>query len=364
MAKHVRVGVVSTSWWADMMHLPALKSHPQAEVIAICGRHRDRAEEMAQKYAIPHVFTDYHELITKSGIDALIVAPPADLHYPMTMAALDAGLHVICEKPVALRAHQAQEMYDKATAAGVKHMTYFTWRWLPYFQYLHQLIQEGYLGRVYHGHFRYFGGFRRRQDQDGWGLDPQRSLGVLGALGSHMIDLARWCLGDVAKVNAHLGTFVTHSGPDGTPRDVTNDSALVTLEFQNGSHAVIHSSGVAHIGDRMREQYVRLDGEAGTVEVEANIPEGYVIRGARSDEGELTPLPIPQTVLQGIDPHSPFFDQYTQIFTQQSVGCRLFIDAIVHDHAVVPSLYDGLKAQEIMEAAIHANQQARWIDVQ
>ena len=90
-----------------MMHLPALKSHPQAELVAICGRNRDRAEEMAQKYAIPQVFTGYNELINESDVDALIVAPPADLHYPMTMAALDAGLHVICEKPVALRAHPA-----------------------------------------------------------------------------------------------------------------------------------------------------------------------------------------------------------------------------------------------------------------
>ena len=92
MSQHVRVGVVSTSWWADMMHLPALKSHPQAELIAICGRNQERATEMAQKYGIPQVFADYNELIRKGGLDALVVATPDDLHYPVTIAALEAGL--------------------------------------------------------------------------------------------------------------------------------------------------------------------------------------------------------------------------------------------------------------------------------
>lgn len=112
------------------MYLPALKSHPQAELTAICGRNRARAEEMAQKYEIPQVFTDYQAMIEQAGLEALIVAIPDDLHYPVTMAALDAGLHVLCEKPLAFTLRQAREMYERAAAAKVKHMTYFR-RWWP-----------------------------------------------------------------------------------------------------------------------------------------------------------------------------------------------------------------------------------------
>jgi predicted dehydrogenase len=98
MAEKVRVGVVGTSWFADGFHLPNLASHPRAKITAICGRTRERAEALATKYTIPHVFTDYHAMIASGTLDALVVVTPDALHYPITMAALDAGLHVLCEK--------------------------------------------------------------------------------------------------------------------------------------------------------------------------------------------------------------------------------------------------------------------------
>ncbi|HRW09960.1 MAG TPA: Gfo/Idh/MocA family oxidoreductase, partial [Caldilineaceae bacterium] len=101
MTESVRVGVIGTSWYADMMHLPTLQSHSQAEIAAICGRNREPAEVLAKKYAIPAIYSDYREMIEQGNLDAVVVATPDDLHYPMVMAALDAGLHVICEKPLA-----------------------------------------------------------------------------------------------------------------------------------------------------------------------------------------------------------------------------------------------------------------------
>ena len=114
MSEKVRVGIVGTSWWADAFHLPTLKSHPQAELAAICGRQRERAEEMARKYEVARVFTDYREMIEAGDLDALVVSTPDDSHHAITMAALDAGLHVLCEKPLALNAAHAREMYAKA----------------------------------------------------------------------------------------------------------------------------------------------------------------------------------------------------------------------------------------------------------
>jgi predicted dehydrogenase len=114
MAERVRIGVVGTSGWADFGHLPGLKAHPGAELAAICGRDRARAEEIAEKYGIPHVFTDYRELIAQGGLDALVVLTPDDLHHPVVMDALAARLHVLCEKPLALTAGQAREMHTAA----------------------------------------------------------------------------------------------------------------------------------------------------------------------------------------------------------------------------------------------------------
>lgn len=207
MTEHIQVGIVGTSWWADQMYLPSLKSHPRAQVAAICGRNRDRAEEMAQKYDIPGVFTDYREMIEQGNLHALVVSTPDDLHYPVTMRALDAGLHVLCEKPLALTSGQAREMYEKAEAVGVKHMVLFTNRWFPFIQYLHSLIDDGYIGRPFHCQFQALGG-GGRASQYQWRFDQQRANGILGDLGSHVIDLARWCVGDIARVNAHLHTFI------------------------------------------------------------------------------------------------------------------------------------------------------------
>jgi predicted dehydrogenase len=100
MTERVRVGVIGTSWFADGCHLPALKCYPRAELAAICGRNTDRADAMAKKYGIPLAFTDYREMIDKGNLNAVVVVTPDDLHYPMTMDALDAGLHVLCQKPL------------------------------------------------------------------------------------------------------------------------------------------------------------------------------------------------------------------------------------------------------------------------
>ena len=199
MKERVRVGVVGTSWFADIMHLPNLKSHPQAEIVAICGRNRSRADEIAEKYAIPYVFTDYREMVETDGVDAVVIVTPDDMHFPITTAALNAGCHVLCEKPLALTLEQAKAMYDTAQANGVKHMTFFTYRWLPQYRYLKELIDDGYIGRCYHLNIQYMAGYGRNTSHD-WKFDERRSIGVLGGLGSHMIDLARWLVGDISKV--------------------------------------------------------------------------------------------------------------------------------------------------------------------
>ena len=127
MADRVRVGVVGTSWFAETLHLASLASHPEAELTAICGRNRERAESVAADHSIPYVYTDYRQMITSDVLDAVVVVTPDALHYPITMAALEAGLHVMCEKAIALNADQARQMYEAADASGLVNMVGYTW---------------------------------------------------------------------------------------------------------------------------------------------------------------------------------------------------------------------------------------------
>ena len=363
MSEHVRIGVVGTSWWADFLHLPSLKSHPRAEIAAICGRNRDRAGEMASKYDIPRIFADYREMIARANLDALVIVTPPDLHYPMTIAALDAGLHVLCEKPMALNAGQAGEMVEKAETAGVVHMIFFTYRWMPYYRYLKQLVQDGYVGRCFHCHIRYLGGGGRR-GQYRWRYDRSRTNGMLGDLGSHMIDLARWLVGDIARVSAHLGVYVDRPRPDSQPYDPANDSAALILEFENGAQGILQVSAVAHTADRNQEQHVVLHGEGGTLEVDVALmgtEAGAVLRGARHDGDRFETLPVPDDLWGDVDRSDFLSSLFPGLFLKQSIGDRLFIDAILEGRQVSPSFTDGMKAQEVMEAAIESHHNGTWV---
>jgi predicted dehydrogenase len=339
-----------------MHHLPTLKRHPGAALTAICGRNRDRAEAMAKKYAIPQVFTDYRSMLEDGNLHAVVVVTPDEHHYPITMQALAANLHVLCEKPLALTAEQARSMYEKAEAGGRKHMVLFTYRWLPHYRYVRQLIDAGYIGRCFHCQIRYVAGYGRAA-QYRWRFDRQRSTGSLGDLGSHMIDLARWYVGDVAKVSAHLATFVERPSADGAILDPANDAALLAVEFTNGAHGTIQVSAVAHVGDREQEQHVVLHGESGTLEIVYN-ELGAEIRGARHDEAHLGILPVPDELWGDTDRSN-----LSALMFEDSISTRQFIDAIAEDRIVAPTFYDGWKAQEVIDAALVSHQNGCWVSL-
>ncbi|MEM7110821.1 MAG: Gfo/Idh/MocA family oxidoreductase [Chloroflexota bacterium] len=360
MLNNVRVGIIGTSWWTEVMFLPSLNSHPNAEIVAICGRNRARGELLAQQYGIAEVYSDYQAMIQQAPLDAVVVASPDDLHFPMTMAALEAGLHVLCEKPLALTVAHAQQMSNKAEAAGVKHMVLFTWRWQPHFRYMKQLVDEGFIGRCYHANLRFLGGFGL-QSEYAWRYDGQRSNGVVSDLGAHMIDFAHWLIGDITKVSAQLSTLVAHQSGNDQPLVPTNDAANLILEFGNQAQGLVQLSTVAHQGNRLMEIAVELYGENGRLEAKQFLegPEaGAELRGARRDEETIRHLEIPPIFLENID-EADLFAPYTK----QSAGPRFFIDAILEDRQPTPTFAAGLKVQKVIDAALRAHEQGCWVHV-
>jgi predicted dehydrogenase len=352
MAEQVRVGVVGTNNWNDLVHLPSLRTHPGAALAAICGRNRDKGAALAKKYDIPQVFTDYREMIEKGGLDAVVISSPDDLHYPMTMEALDAGLHVLCEKPIALNAQHAWQMYEKAEAAGVKHMVFFTWHWLPHFRYIKRLIDEGYIGRCYHIQFNWIRGSARKGTPDDWHFDRKRSNGILGDLGSHLAHLANWYVGDISAVSSQLGTLIPK---DSEKAGRVNDSAMLTIEFANGAQGMIHMSNAAHVAERGQEQRLTFHGEGGTLESEfyyrwPDAPKPQ-LRGARHDEDHFQSLIVPDDLWGDADRS---IHLQMGVFNSQSVGGRMFIDAILQNKPIHPDFLDGWKAQRVTDAAFES----------
>jgi predicted dehydrogenase len=359
MPETVNVGVVGTSWFADLMHLPCLKSAPGAQLVAICGRGRERAEAMARKYEIPQVFTDYRDMIERAGLQALVVVTPDDLHYPVTMAALNAGLHVFCEKPLAMSVEQAHEMHQRAAAMGVKHLVNFTYRWVPLHRYLRDRVAEGYLGRLYQIDARVLAGYGRGTGYS-WRFDGRHGLGILGDLGSHLIDLVQWIAGDITAVSSCMRAFVAHGSGDSEPSVPTNDAVAMAVELADGAVGTLEVSAVAHIPEAANAQYLAFYGEAGTLEARFSLS-GADLRGLRVGENEWTPMPVPAHYLEGGDPNGPVMEVLRQVFTSQPASERLFIASILEDHQVEPSFIDGLRVQEVIDAALSSHQEGRRV---
>jgi predicted dehydrogenase len=172
-------------------------------------------------------------------------------------------------------------------------------------------------------------------------------------LGCYAIDLARWFVGDIARVSARLNTFVDRPAPDGQPYEPAHDSAVLAVGFEDGAQGTVHASVVSHVAERGQHNRVTLHGEAGTLELDATFTGGEV-RGARTGEERFATLPLPDD----LDPATT-----ADADPGHSVGARAFIDAILEDCPVAPSFYDGWRVQQVIDAAFASHEHGRWISI-
>ncbi len=366
MSERVRVGVVSTSWWADAMYLPALDAHPGADVVAVCGRNRERADAFAARWGIPQVYTDAGALIGSGEIDALVVASGHESHYPITMEALEAGLHVLCEKPLALRYGHAEEMAALAAEKGVTHCTPFTYRFMPTNRYINELIEDGYIGRPYHLNLRYYTGYARTPGY-GWRHDRAYSAtGVLGNIASHFFYLAYWWFGEVTDVFCLAGEFVDRPSetPEGEPYDRTEDGAYTLLRFANGAQGLVQASAVCTEETAFGQRHeFDLHGEEGTLRSVIDWDRRQDVEGTRRGEGPTRPLELPEHVW-GAARSDTVHNTYRDVFRVEDHMTRGWLNAIAEGQPFSPSLEDGAVVQRIIDAAALSAAEGRWVAVQ
>ncbi len=366
MSERVRVGVVSTSWWADAMYLPALDAHPGADVVAVCGRNRERADAFAARWGIPQVYTDAGALIGSGEIDALVVASGHESHYPITMEALEAGLHVLCEKPLALRYGHAEEMAALAAEKGVTHCTPFTYRFMPTNRYINELIEDGYIGRPYHLNLRYYTGYARTPGY-GWRHDRAYSAtGVLGNIASHFFYLAYWWFGEVTDVFCLAGEFVDRptETPEGEPYDRTEDAAYTLLRFANGAQGLVQASAVCTEETAFGQRHeFDLHGEEGTLRSVIDWDRRQDVEGTRRGEGPTRPLELPEHVW-GAARSDTVHNTYRDVFRVEDHMTRGWLNAIAEGQPFSPSLEDGAVVQRIIDAAALSAAEGRWVAVQ
>lgn len=305
-------------------------------------------------------------MIGAGNLDALIVATTNDSHHPITMAALDAGLHVLCEKPLALNFKQAQEMAVKAHATGLKNMVPFTYRYMPTNRYVKQLIDDGYLGRPYHLNMRYYADYGREAKYQ-WAFDSSvAGAGVIADLGAHWFHLARWFFGEITGLSCSLDALVKRPNAPGErnyPR--ADDTAIVMLKFDSGARGVLTLSTVAWEGTKFgQSQHLELHGSDGTLYSLIDWDTIQNVRGIRAGElGGAHILPVPDHLWDGAR-RDTVHNTYRDVFRQQNHMAREFITAIADDRPLYPDFAEGARVQQLIDAAVASSQASCcWVDV-
>src|SRR5713101_8764622 len=230
----IRIGIIGAGF-ARTTQIPGFKACAGAKIVAIASAHRERAAEVAREFAIDHVEDDWRALVARDDIDLVSIVTPVVTHCEMTLAALDAGKAVLCEKPMAINAGEARRMTDRAREAGVLALIDHELRFLPGRIKMRELLHRAEIGKVRHVKLSFRSDSRADVDRPwNWWSDKTQGGGALGAIGSHVIDGFRWLLGaEVSEVCGNLATHIRERKDDsGKTRSVTtDDEANLLLKF-------------------------------------------------------------------------------------------------------------------------------------
>ncbi len=271
----VKIGIIGTGSISNM-HMSGYTRLEEVEVIAACDTNEARVKEFAERYHIPNTFTDYNEMLKMKEIDAVSVTAWNNIHAPASIAALRAGKHVLCEKPLALNADQAQEMVEVSKQTGKILMVGFCRRFGDNAKALKEIIDSGDLGNIYYAKT---GCLRRWGNPGGWFSDKKRSGGgPVIDLGVHMIDLIRYLSGKPKAVSVTASTFSQmgmkpeikgiskYNSADYSEYNDVEDCATAMIKFDNGMTLFFETSWVQNLkGDNL---YLELYGDKAGAKME------------------------------------------------------------------------------------------------
>jgi len=270
------------------VHVEALR-RIGVQVRGVLGSSRERGAARAEALGVARAYGSLDELLDDSGVEVVHVTSPNDLHVPQAKAALAAGRHVVCEKPLALSASGSLELVEAAAASGLVNAANFNIRYYPLNQHAHEVVTSGAIGDVRLVTGRYFQDWLLLESDWNWRLDPGRggALRAVGDIGSHWIDLMTFVTGShVVEVMADLATFIETrrepTGPvetfssevatDSVARPIaTEDAATILLRFENGAHGSVSISQIS-AGRKNSLQY-EIDGSESSVAWDSEQPD-------------------------------------------------------------------------------------------
>ncbi len=360
--KAIGIGIIGTGF-ARTTQLPAFAACRDARVVAIASGQRANAERVAREFDIPFVADDWRGVVERADVDLVCIVTPPVTHKEMTLAALDTGKAVLCEKPMAMNAAETDAMRGRARELQACALVDHELRFLAGRQQLQARLRAGEIGRVRHVRCTFRADARADATRAwDWWSDAAAGGGLLGAIGSHAIDSCRWLLGaEVAAVCAQLATHIG-ARPDeqtGEPRRVTTDDEVnLLLRFADSELTTGTTGSVAlsMIEAGRPEHSIEFFGERGAL----MIAEPEELYGAELGTGAWQRIEAPPT------PHlSHLRDRsWTRGF---AVFAHEIVNALRAGHNTVPhaaTFDDGHQIQLVLDAARRAHETGCWVIVE
>jgi predicted dehydrogenase len=360
----VRIAVIGAGAVTAFHHVPGILLDSRCRLAAVCDTDADLVARRQAEWGVDKAFADPRLACADPDIDAVIIATPNFTHRPIALAAIGAGKHVMCEKPLGLGAAEVRQMYRAAKEAGVVHMTAFTYRFAPAMKYLKHLLKSGALGVPRHFRSQRFldlpetsWGWRQYRDQAG--------AGDLFDMTIHRLDFAMDLLGPIARLCGAVARFAprttTAEGANCPPSEVDDWSALIG-EFRCGATGVWEGTTLAkgYGLDGYGHEWAEINGSEGSAVYRLHEPNQILLGRTGQD---LAPVDVPSGFLKPADsPRNPVEGHPATVFRHDLVW--EFVSAIVEGRDAVPSFYDGLRAQVAADAVLASGAQRRWIELE
>jgi predicted dehydrogenase len=352
----------------------------QSEMTVLCGRNAEALQAAATKLGWSETETDWRKLLTRDDVQLIDVCTPGDSHAEIAIAALQAGKHVLCEKPLANTVAEAEQMAAaaaEAAANGIRSMVGFTYRRVPAIGLARKLVAEGKLGTIRHVRAQYLQDWIADPEAPlSWRLDKEKAgSGALGDIGAHIVDLTQYITGDrITEVSGQLETFVKerpvaaeHSGLAGTAGAergpvTVDDAAIFLARFQEGALGVFEATRFA----TGRKNAIRLEinGSKGSLAFDfEDLNELHFYDATEPAETAgfrriLVTEPVHPYVAAWWPPGHLL--GYEHGFTHQVVD---LITAIAEGTDPAPSFADGLQVQRVLAAVEDSSASRQWQEI-
>ncbi|QDT45536.1 Glucose--fructose oxidoreductase precursor [Gimesia alba] len=328
MSDKIRWGILSTAKIGTVQVIPAMQQGHFCDVTAIASRNLDRAKQVAAELGIPHAYGSYEELLADPEIDAIYNPLPNHMHVPWSIKAIEAGKHVLCEKPIGLSAAEGQQLFDCAAAhPELKVMEAFMYRHHPQWQLAQKMVQEGKIGtlRTIQSFFSYF-------NNDPQNIRNQSDIGGGGLMdiGCYPISLSRFIFGaepqrvfGIAEYDKNLGTDYL---------------ASATLDFGNGTSTFTSSTQLNPY------QRVHIHGTTGRIEIEIpfNAPIDRPCKIWLQTDGEIEEIEL-------------------ELCNQYTIQGDLMSQAILNNTPVPTPLNDAIGNMRVIEAIVESDRSGNWV---